>query len=108
MTNVHGLDIESCQGLITAASSMHNISNCNALVMNWLTKAFLNPALERHRINIHQYCDSDNVRTMRKIDDLLLLDFIELKLKSKGDFGTTYDVVMSTGLAVYVKKFAVL
>ena len=103
-----GIDIESCQGLITAASFMHDISNSYASVMpDWLKEAFFNPELERHRINIHQYCDSDNVRTMRKMDDLHLLDFIELRLKSKGDFDTAYDVVMSTGLASYMKKFIV-
>ena len=72
-------------------------------VPDWLKEAFFNPELERHRINIHQYCDSDNVRTMRKMDDLHLLDFIKLRLKSKGDFDTAYDVVMSTGLAFYMK-----
>lgn len=81
----HGIDIESSQGLVTAASSMHDISNSYASVMpHWLTEAFFNPELERHKINIHQYCDSDNVRTMRKMDDLHILDFIELRLKSKG------------------------
>ena len=32
---------------------------------------------------------------MRKMDDLHLLDFVELRLKSKGDFDTTYDVAMT-------------
>ena len=44
---------------------------------------------------------------MRKMDALHLLDFIELRLNSKGDFDTAYDVVMSTGLAAYMKKFIV-
>ena len=44
---------------------------------------------------------------MRKVDDLHLLDFIELRLKSKEDFDTAYDVVMSTSLTNYMKKFTV-
>ena len=104
----NGIDIVLCIQLITAASSMHNISESYASVMpNWLTKAFFNPEFERHRINIHQYCDSDNVRTMRKMDDLHLLDFVELRLKSKAEFNTAYDVAMHTGLAAYLKKFIV-
>ena len=104
----NGIDIEACIQLITAASSMHNISESYASVMpDWLTNAFFNPEFERHRIHIHQYCDSDNVRTMRKMDDLHLLDFVELRLKSKGDFNTAYDVAMHTGLAAYLKKFIV-
>lgn len=41
------------------------------------------------------------------MDDLHLLDFIELRLKSKEDFDFAYDVVMNTGLAAYMKKFIV-
>lgn len=74
---------------------------------DWLTEAFFNPELERQRINIHQYCDNDDVRTMRRMDDLHLLDFIELRLKSKADFDASYNVIMSTGLAAYMKKFLV-
>lgn len=109
--NIHdqnGIDIESCQRLITSASCMHDISNSYAFVMpDWLTEAFFNPELERQGINIHQYCDNDDVRTMRRMDDLHLLDFIELRLKSKADFDASYNVIMSTGLAAYMKKFLV-
>ena len=41
------------------------------------------------------------------MDDLHLLDFIEVRLKSKADFDAAYDVIMSTGLAAYMKKFLV-
>ena len=41
------------------------------------------------------------------MDDLHLLDFIELRLKSKADFDAAYDVIMSTSLAAYMKKFLV-
>ena len=44
---------------------------------------------------------------MRKMDDLHLLDFVELRLKSKGDLNMAYDVAMHTGLAAYLKKFIV-
>ena len=44
---------------------------------------------------------------MRKMDDLHLLDFVELRLKSKAEFNTAYDVAMHTGLAAYLKKFIV-
>ena len=87
---------------------MRDISYSYASVMpDWLTKAFFNPKLERHRIDVHQYYDSHNVRTMQKMDDLHLLDSINLRLKSKEDFDNAYDVVMNTGLAAYLKKFIV-
>lgn len=41
------------------------------------------------------------------MDDLHLLDFIELRLKSKTDFDAAYDVIMRSGVAAYMKKFLV-
>ena len=70
---------------------MHDISKSYASAMpDWLTKAFFNPEFERHKINIRQCCDNDNVLSMHKMDDLHQLDFVELRLKSKRDFDTAY------------------
>ena len=50
----NGIDIESCIQLSTAALSMHGISESYASLMpDWLTKAFFNPEIERHRMNQH-------------------------------------------------------
>ena len=44
----NGINIKSCIQLITAASSMHNISKSYASMMpNWLTKTYFNPKFER-------------------------------------------------------------
>ena len=75
---------------------------------DWMTQAFFSPELTRQRINTHKYCENDHVRTMRKMDNLFLLDFLELRLKSREDFDAAYDVVMSTGLADYMKEFVVI
>ena len=45
---------------------------------------------------------------MRTMEDLRLIDFVELQLKSKDDFSTAYDKVMSSGLERYLKKFLVI
>lgn len=44
---------------------------------------------------------------MRKMDDLHLVDFVELQLKSKEDFNTAYNMALSTGLADYAKQFII-
>ena len=49
----------------------------------------------------------DNVQTMRKMDDLHLLDFMELQLKSKEDFNTAYDMALSAGFGDHAKKFII-
>ena len=109
MHDPNAIEIESCHGIITSASSMHDLSCSYASIMpDWLTEAFFNPELQRQRLNIHQYCESDNVQTMRKMDDLHLADFVELQLKSKADFEAAYDVVIGAGLGDYMREFVVI
>jgi hypothetical protein len=105
----NGINIEQCTGIITSASSMQDISNTYVSVMpDWLTQSFFNPELERQRLNAHQYCENDNVRMMRKMDSLHLIDFVELRLKSKNDFDAAYDIILGTGLSNYMKKCVVI
>ena len=109
MHDVNGISITSCQDIITSASCMHNISQSYASVMpNWLTDAFFNPDLQRQRLNTHQYSENDNVQTMRKMDNLHLADFVELRLKSRNDFDAAYDIVINAGLGDYMQKFVVI
>jgi len=109
MHNITGINIQECEKMITSAASLHDLSNSYATVMpDWITEKFFSQEHARDRINTHRYCDNNNVRTMRKMDNLYLLDFIELQLKSKEDFSAAFDVVMSTGLADYMKKYIVL
>ena len=89
--------------------SMHDLSCSYASIMSdWLQKLFFNPELQRPCVTIHQYCESDNVQTMRKMDNLHLADFVELQLKSKGDLEAAYDVVVGTGLGDYMREFVVI
>ena len=105
MHDVNGISINTCIQIITSASCMQNMSSSYASVMpNWLTEAFFNPELQRQRLNTHQYSENDNVQTMRKMDDLHLVDFVELQLKSKEDFNAAYDIALSAGLGDYAKK----
>lgn len=110
--NMHdplGIDIPTCTSIITSPENMHRISQTYSNTMpSWITTAFFNPESERQRIYIHQYSDSDHVRTMRKMEDLYLVDFVELSLKSHEDFAAAYDVVFSTSLKDYMEKFVVL
>lgn len=82
---------------------MPNTSSSYASVMpDWLTQAFFNPELQCQWLNTHQYLESDIVQTIRKMDDLHLVDFVELQLKSKKDLNTAYDIALSAGLDDYV------
>ena len=74
----------------------------------WIRNTFFNPELERHRLAVHEYNENDSVRTMRQMTDVHLLQFIELTLKSKKDFSAAYDIVLSTRMSDYLKKFLVI
>jgi len=63
--------------------------------------------LERHRLAVHEYCESDSIRTMRQMTDVYSVDFIELTLKSKDDFSAAFDIVLSTNMAEYLKRFLI-
>ena len=42
---------------------------------------------------------------MRTMDNLHLINFMELQLKSKEEFATAYDMALAGGLKKYLKKF---
>ena len=75
---------------------------------NWLTTLFFTPDLQRHIREEHGYGDESAVRMMRTMDDLHLIDFVELQLKTKDGFSKAYDIVMASGLAPYLKKFVII
>lgn len=105
----HGIDLSSCQHIVTSSNQMSMLSHTYASMMpGWLTNQFFQPEIVRNRLSTHEYCTNPNVRLMRKMDDLYLVDFVELELKSKQDFTKAMDIVLDTGLKTYMKKFVIL
>ena len=47
---------------------------------------FFSPETERRRLETHEYKDSENVRKLRQLENLSLLEFRELPLKSFSNF----------------------
>ena len=74
----------------------------------WITKSFFCPELERHILEEHNYCSNSEVRSTTNMENLLLVNFVELQLKSKDDFATAYDIALDAGLKQYLKKFVVI
>ena len=104
-----GINIKSCTDIITAPPSMTLLSTTYSNTMpQWLTKSFFTPDLERHILEEHLYCDDKSVRHMRTMENLHLINFMELQLKSKEDFATAYDIALAGGLKKYLKKFVVV
>ena len=69
---------------------------------------FFQPELERNRLTIREYCESASVRTMRMMENLYLVDFVELQLKSKESFKQAFDIVLKTNIKQYIQKFVLV
>ncbi len=73
-------------------------STYSSTMPQWLTKSFFTPELERNILEEHLYCDDSGVRHMRTMDNLHLVNFMELQLKSQEAFATAYDIALAGGL----------
>lgn len=98
---LQAIDIEACVNTLSGPVSMHKLSLTYSSTMPpWIKKAFFNPELERH-----QYCESDPVESMRQMNDVNFVDFVQLTLKSKNDFDAAFDILLNTNLMDYTKHF---
>ena len=104
-----GVNVSACVQAITSPEQMKLLSNSYFSTMNdWATKQFFTPELERHILEEHRYGDETGVRLMKTMEDLHLIDFVELQLKSKEGFSKAYDKDLSSGLETYLRKFVVI
>ena len=112
IVNLHdewGVDISSCKQDICSDNQLYQIANTYASTMpDWMVTEFFQPESERQRLSVHEYCESTSVRTMRRMDNLHLVDFVELQLKSKENFKQAFDIVLNTNLKLYMEKFILL
>lgn len=106
--NPSGLNVTSCINTVSGPSTMHKLSlTYSSLMPPWITDTFFNPEFERHRATAHEYCHHESVQTMRQMDNVHLVNFFQLTLKSKNDFDAAFDLVLSTKLSEYLKLFLI-
>eukprot|EP00795_Rhopilema_esculentum_P002552 gene2552-748_t len=106
--NPSGVDIELLKKTITNQKSMSKISKTFANCMpDWMKSHFFDPEFERNRLQAHMYRENDNLRKMRSLENLYLVDFFELELKSRQNFDKALTVATKT-LKNYMEKFVVL
>lgn len=104
----YGINVENLQNEITGSTVMKRIGRTFSDCMpDWLIKTFFDPESERHRLQTHMYHESDNLRKMRSLDNLYLVDFTEQPLKSQRNFEEALDIGCSS-LGRYMERFAVL
>ena len=87
---------------------MHKLTlTYSSLMPPWITDTFFNPEFERYRVTAHEYCHHESVQTMRQMDNVHLVNFFPLTLKSKNDFDAAFDLVLRTKLSEYLKLFLI-
>ena len=103
-----GIDITQLQGIICSDEMMSTLCYTFASCMPELTTAFFDPLIERERLEAHDYCASPDVRHLRKFENVHLIDFLKLPLKSRENYEFALDVASSSKLKEYCSQFVVL
>jgi hypothetical protein len=104
----NGININQLINLICSNESMTSLVNTFATCTPELTAEFFDPLMERERLEAHDYCASADVRHLRKFDNVYLIDFLKLPLKSTKNYQTALDVVCSSKLKEYCSQFVVI
>ncbi len=109
LQNPRGVDIELLKTEFASPHVMHSLASSYCDIMpDWFSCQFFNPEAERHRLYAHMYSESENVRKLRCLDNLYLVDFLNQPLKSTANFESAIDVITSCKIGDYMKKYAVL
>ena len=103
-----GIDKTILKNAICSDEGMSTLGHTFASYMPEFTTAFFDPLMERERLEAHDYCASADVRHLRKFENVHLIDFLKLPLKSKENYKVALDVVNSSKLKEYCSKFVVL
>ena len=107
--NPEGVTNNHLMATICSDESLSRLSDSFASVMpDWIRTTFFDAAMERVRLSAHMYQQSDGARTMRSLDNLYLLDFIELSLKGTSGFQKALDNLLETTMADYMEQYFVL
>ena len=103
------VDTRACIKYFTGQENMHRFRSTYASVMPaWLKDAFFDPKMTKQRLNTHEYQQSENVKKLRCMENLYLIEFKEMPLKNNKDFETGMQLFVNSKLHDYFKKFIVV
>ena len=73
---------------------------------DWLQAKFFDPESERYRLLAHDY-QQHEILKMRSMENCKLVDCVELPLKSYDDFNSALQMILDSGLSLYLNQFVV-
>ena len=110
MSNVHnpvGVDEQLLLALLKEKMPFLSMSFAEYMPA-WIRKRFLDPEYERNRLALHDYQEYEKIRLMRSMENTMLIDSIELPLKSLSAFHEAVEHETQMGLSIYLKEFLVI
>ena len=105
---INGIDIDHLINTVCSIETMSKLAHTFVSSMPELTSEFFDPLMERERLEAHDYCASADVRHLRKFENVYLIDFLKLPLKSTENYETALGVVLDSKLKEYCSQFLVL
>lgn len=107
--NPNGISADICSALICSQSSMEMLCQTFATIMPaWARQRFFDPENERSRLHLHDYANSEDIRDLRSMDNVQLLEMNELPLKRLSNFETALTWVTKSSLKQYMQKYLLL
>ena len=71
----------------------------------WIASNFFDPLYEEERLRTHDYAVDTQIKKMRKMNDTILIDCVQLPLQRETDFRKAIDIVMATNMRYYCERF---
>ena len=109
LQNPLGVDVCNLQNELSSEETMHNLAMtfCDRMP-EWFATEFFSPEAERNRLHAHMYSESNNVRKMRCLNNVHLIEFTNLQLKSTSDFQAALEILGRTKMRQYMTKYALI
>ena len=103
------IDLHRLVADMISSSSMHQFSRpFSESMQEWIRESFFNLECVRHRLDVLSYHHSKNVRKMRCLANLYLIDFIEQLLKSKYNSAASLEALQKLALKECMKKYPLI
>ena len=86
--NPSGINPEKVANFITGFENIKMITKktCASAMPSWIRERFFQPEMERNRLSAHEYSQSTDAQLLRQMNDLQLVDFLELPLKTQANY----------------------
>ena len=105
--NPSGINPEKVANFITGFENIKMITKktCASAMPSWIRERFFQPEMERNRLSAHEYSQSTDAQLLRQMNDLQLVDFLELPLKTQANYKEAIKLLTNSAAKEYIEKY---